>query len=122
MADQLPLQILYSKNGEPLRDDQDSLLGEFDTSLGTEIHFYLKHDNTDLICNVSQLKTVNRNSTFIGPSSGFVNPGKTEKVTIRIHPNSKINMENFATGKPTLNSFPKSTDKLEGEIRWERVR
>lgn len=116
------LQILYSPNGEPLRTDQDLLLGEWDISLGTEVTFYLKNISEDLIANVTQLKTVNDNSFFNAPPSGFVNPGKTEKVSITIRPHSRINMENIATGKPKLDSFPKDTDKIEGTIRWERVR
>ena len=118
MTEVIPLKIFYTKDGKDI-GDSDVLLGEYDVDVGKEVTLYLTNRNETLSANITNLHTINSNSTFYGPPSNIINPGETVPVLIRIKPLKTDTLDDF--GKDSKD-FPSDHDRIEGKIRYENVR
>ena len=108
------LQTLLTKDGEPLRPDQRLDGGSYDVSIGAEIPFILRNPNPDWTCDISDVDTVNTNSSFHSPD--FILPLESVEVKIKIKPVEE-DFDNFDFMKQDI---PDVHDFLQGNIVWKR--
>ena len=111
------LEILYSKDGKPLKSEEVLDFGQYDVALGMEKKFYMRNPNKALVADISSLNTSNPNSAFYGPE--LIKPLETVECTISIHANSKPMLDNFDFLKEDSGL---DHDIMEGTIRWSHYK
>jgi len=117
MTDIKPLEILYKENGLVKSPDEPLLIGEYDIEKGLLFKFYMRNSNEEIRADISKIKSLNDDWTFVGPN--FINPGETVQVLIRIQ--SIDNIEKLGVEPLKSKDFPSDFGKLTGTVRWERA-
>jgi len=111
------LEILEDIEGKavPFQVDSETInIGEYDISQGITHTFWLRNSNSDLICGISDLRTVNDNSKFISPVDE-IQPLQQVQVSIKIPP-VEID-EDVAISDVIL---PSGNDRLKGGLVWKK--
>jgi len=113
-----PLEIHLSEDGEPSEQilTENLNMGVYDVALGTEFEFFIRNPNHNLFCDISELNTVNLNSSFHAPDE--ILPLETVRCTIKIKAGDDLNLDNFDLLKEdNINTH----DELKGEIVWKDI-
>ena len=113
----LALEIKEDVDGHAVRFQVDSEtinMGEYDISQGIIHTFWLSNPNDDLICDISDLRTINPNSRFNTPVSE-IQPLQQIQVSIKIPP-VEID-EDVAISDIEM---PSGNDRLKGELTWKK--
>ena len=113
----IPLQVSYKEDSMALSIDEPLLMASYDIDKGLLFKFYMKNLNANLRADISKLKSVNENSTFVGPE--FIGPNESIQVLIRISPID--NIEKLGVEPLKSPQFPSDHDRLEGTVRWENA-
>ena len=112
------LEVLKSVDGKPMKLNFEEGLdfGSYDVYFGANLDFFLKNTTSDLIADITGLKTSNDNCILNTPAE--VRPGETVKCSIKIpsvDPNSTLDDFNFAS----IDDVP-PTYQLQGSILWRK--
>jgi len=112
------LEFLRSVDGkpEPLKSDEWLDFGEYDIAIGSELDFYIKNPNNNLVANVSNLKTTGRNCVLDMPAE--VQPEETVKCSIKILPIESSSLDDF--NFTSAADMPANPIELSGHISWRR--
>ena len=112
------LEFLRSVDGkpEPLKSDEWLDFGEYDIAIGSELDFYIKNPNNNLVANVSDLKTTGRNCVLDIPAE--IQPEETVKCSIKIMPVGLATLDGF--NYASEDDIPANPIELSGHIDWRR--